>query len=322
MSAARFLLFGAGATGSVFAARLASRYEVAVVARGARLETIRRDGLRVVGATEAAVRLPAASSPTELDGFLPDFVLVTVKATDTASAAAALAPLGRRAVRVSLQNGLGNEETLADGGHPVLGAVSNNGATLRGNGEVFHAGLGEVILGPFTPDTPPAAADELAAHLSAVGFPARTTDDIRKALWDKVILNAAVNPVTALLGLRTGELLADPGHVRIVGRLVAEACAVAAAEGVACSEEEVHETIRRVAAATPKNRSSMLQDLERGRRTEIEAISGVIAARGRNHGLPTPWNDLMLRLVREREPATRRAKPPGAGPTRRDPVRQ
>ena len=321
MPAPRFLLFGAGATGSVFAARLASRYEVAVVARGARLETIRRDGLRVVGATEAAVRLPAASSPTELDGFTPDFVLVTVKATDTASAAAALTPLGRRAVRVSLQNGLGNEETLADSGHPVLGAVSNNGATLRDDGEVFHAGLGEVILGPFTRDTPPTTAEELAAHLRTVGFPARTTADIRKALWDKVILNAAVNPVTALLGLRTGELLADPGRVRIVARLVEEACAVAAAEGVACSGSEVHETIRRVAAATPKNRSSMLQDLERGRRTEIEAISGVIAARGRSHYLPTPWNDLLLRLVRERDPATRRATPPDADPTA-DPVRQ
>lgn len=321
MPAPRFLLFGAGATGSVFAARLASRYEVAVVARGARLETIRRYGLRVVGATEAAVRLPATSSPTELDGFAPDFVLVTVKATDTASAAAALAPLGPNPVRVSLQNGLGNEETLAAGGHPVLGAVSNNGATLRDDGEVFHAGLGEVILGPFTPDTPPTAADELAAHLRAVGFPARTTGDIRKALWDKVVLNAAVNPVTALLGLRTGELLADPGRRRIVARLVAEACAVAAAEGAACSESAVHETIRRVAAATPKNRSSMLQDLERGRRTEIEAISGVIAARGRGHHLPTPWNDLLLRLVREREPATRRATPPDADPAA-DPVRQ
>lgn len=302
MASPRFLVFGAGATGSVFAARLASRYEVAVVARGERLRDLRLHGLRIVGATDAEVRLPTASSPTEWDGFVPDFVLVTVKATDTASAAAALAPLGPNPVRVSLQNGLGNEEALVEGGHPVLGAVSNNGATLRDTGEVFHAGLGEVILGPFTPDTPPAAADELAAALLEVGFPARTTDDIRKALWDKVILNAAVNPVTALLGLRTGRLHDDPGRRKIVARLVEEACAVAAAEGVDCSPEEVHETIRRVAAATPENRSSMLQDLERGRRTEIEAINGVIAARGRARGVATPWNDLMLRLVREREP--------------------
>lgn len=320
MAPPRFLVFGAGATGSVFAARLASRYEVAVVARGARLRDLRRDGLRIVGATEAAVRLPAASSPTELGGFAPDFVLVTVKATDTASAAAALRDLGPKPIRVSLQNGLGNEETLAEGANPVLGAVSNNGATLREDGEVFHAGLGEVILGAFAPDTPPTAANELAAALRTVGFPSRATPDIRRALWDKVILNAAVNPVTALLGLRTGRLHDDPGRRRIVARLVEESCAVAAAEGAGCSPEEIHETIRRVAAATPENRSSMLQDLERGRRTEIEAITGVIAARGRARGVPTPWNDLMLRLVREREPPAGAGRTPGPAPKRPDPT--
>ena len=311
MRAPRFLVFGAGATGSVFAARLASRHEVAVTARGARLETIRRDGLRVTGATEAAVRLPAAASPEELADFRPDFALVTVKSSDTAEAAAALDRLPDDPVRVSLQNGLGNEEILADGGHPVLGAVTNNGATLREDGEVFHAGLGEVVLGAFSPDTPADAAARLAAHFRAVGFPARETEDIRKPLWEKVILNAAVNPVTALLGLRTGELLADPGRRLVVSRVAAEACRVAGSEGVPCEPGEVEATIRRVAAATPENRSSMLQDLERGRRTEIDAINGVISARGRAAGVPTPWNDLLLRLVRRREAAPA-ARSPGA----------
>lgn len=307
MTAPRFLVFGAGATGSVFAARLASRYEVAVVARDARLDTIRRDGLRVTGATEAAPRLPAAASPAELADFRPDYALVTVKSSDTAAAASALDRLPDAPVRVSLQNGLGNEEILAGAGHPVLGAVTNNGATLREDGTVFHAGLGEVILGAFSPETPADAAPRLAAHFTTVGFPARTADDIRKPLWEKVILNAAVNPVTALLGLRTGELLSDPGRRQVVSRVAAEACRVAESEGVPCAPGEIEATIRRVAAATPENRSSMLQDLERGRRTEVEAINGVIAARGRAAGIPTPWNDLMLRLVRRREAGARRA---------------
>ena len=308
MTAPRFLVFGAGATGSVFAARLASRYSVAVTARGARLEAIRRDGLRITGATESAIRLRAAASPEQLADFRPDFALVTVKSSDTAEAAAALDRLSGEPVRVSLQNGLGNEEILADGRHPVLGAVTNNGATLREDGEVFHAGLGEVVLGAFSPETPTDAAPRLAACFTAVGFPARETGDIRKPLWEKVILNAAVNPVTALLGLRTGELLTDPGRRRVVSRVTAEACRVAESEGVPCAPSEVEATIRRVAAATPENRSSMLQDLERGRRTEIEAINGVIAARGRAAGIPTPWNDLMLRLVRRREAAAPRPK--------------
>ncbi len=252
----------------------------------------------MVGATEAAVRIPALAA-AECAGFRPDFVLVTVKSGDTSEAARTLdRALGPRPPRVSLQNGLGNEEILAAGGAPVIGAVTNNGATLRASGEVFHAGIGEVLLG----GSPGEAARRLAACLVAVGLPARAVEDIGKPLWDKAILNAAVNPVTALLGLRTGELLADPGRALVVRRLVDEGCRVARAAGADCAPAEVLAQVRRVAARTPENRSSMLQDLERGRATEIGAISGVIGARGRAAGIPTPWNDLMVRLIREREP--------------------
>lgn len=296
---ARFLVFGAGAVGSVFAARLAARFPVTVVARGRRLSDIRRAGIRVEGATEAHTR-PRAASPAELAGFRPDFALVTVKAHQTPAAARSLAALGTAPVRVSLQNGLGNEETLAAGGYPTLGAVSNSGATLLPSGAVFHAGLGEVILSPFA-NTEEAAARNLAGCLAEAGFPVRPVPDIRKPLWDKAILNAAVNPITALLGLRTGHLLDDPGTVRLLRLLVGEAVAVARAEAVPASEAEVWQSIRRIVARTAENKSSMLQDLERGVRTEIDAITGAIVARGDRRGLPTPWNRLMLRLVRARE---------------------
>lgn len=296
----RFLVLGAGAVGSVFAARLAARHPVAVVARGARLGQLARDGIRVEGATEAAIRPPVAPLARELADFRPDYVLITVKAHATRAAAPSLEPLGRRPVRVSLQNGLGNEEALAAGGYPVIGAVSNNGATLLASGDVFHAGLGEVILSGFQ-----AASDQqvsrLAGCLSDAGFPVQRVPDIRKPLWEKTVLNAAVNPVTALLGLRTGQLLEDPGTEHLLRMLVREAVAVARAEGVATSEAEVWEMIRRVMARTAGNKTSMLQDLERGVPTEVEAMNGVIVARGAKHGVATPWNRLMLRLIRGRE---------------------
>ena len=293
----RFLVFGAGATGSVFAARLADRNPVAVVARGARLAEIRRNGIRVEGATEASVRLPAAGSAAALADPPPDFVLVCVKAQDTAVVARALAPLGAGPIRVSLQNGLGNEETLATGGFPVIGAVSNSGATLRPDGVVFHAGFGEVALGVFS-GAAASARDRLAAHLRQAGFPVRPVADIRAPLWDKAILNAAVNPVTALLGLRTGEILGRPGVWRVVVELTSEAVRVARAEGVSATEAAALERIRAVARATRGNRSSMLQDLERGIPTEIGAINGIVVERAARHAIETPWNRLMLRLVR------------------------
>lgn len=296
----RFLVFGAGATGSVFAARLAARNPVAVVARGARLAAIRGDGIRTCGATEARFRPRADHDVAALAGFRPDFVLVCVKATGTASAARALAPLGAEPVRVSLQNGLGNEEILAEGGFPVVGAVSNNGATLRPDGVVFHAGVGEITLGAFG-ETRSSAAGRVAACLEEARLPVRRVPDIRTPLWEKAILNAAANPVTALLGLRTGEILEQPGVWRVVEETAAEAVRVARAEGLAVSEAEAVRQIRQVARATRGNRSSMLQDLERGVRTEIGAITGVVVERAAAHGIPVPWNRLMLRLVRARE---------------------
>lgn len=304
----RFLVFGAGATGSVFAARLAAQNAVAVVARGERLRSISKYGIRVEGATSAAFRPLAAASAAELREFRPDFVLLTVKAGDTAAAAASLAGLGRKPVRVSLQNGLGNEETLAEGGHAVVGAVSNNGATLRRDGVVFHAGIGEVQLGAFS-EASPADVERLAACLGNAGLPLRVVPDIARPLWDKAILNAAVNPVTALLGLRTGQILEAPGVWSVVRSLAREGVAVARAEGIAASEDGAGEQIRAVARATAGNRSSMLQDLERGARTEIEAITGHLVRCAGKHGVPVPWNRLMLRLIRSREGAARAAQP-------------
>ena len=297
---ARFVVFGAGAIGSVFAARLAERHPVAVVARGRRLAQIVADGIRIEGATEAAVRPRAVALPRELVGFRPDYVLVTVKAHATRASAPLLEPLGQKPVRVSLQNGLGNEEALAAGGYPVIGAVSNNGATLREHGGVFHAGLGEVILSGFQAVSTP-QVERLARCFAAAGFPVERAADIGKPLWEKTILNAAVNPLTALLGIRTGQLLADPGAEHLLRKLIGEGTQVARAEGVRTSETEVRDMTLRVIRRTSGNRTSMLQDLERGVRTEVDAMNGAIVSRAAKHGIATPWNRLMLRLIRQRE---------------------
>ena len=298
--APRFVVFGCGAVGSVFAARLASRVPVAVVARGARLAAIRRRGLTVEGATTARLEIRAEATAGDLAGFDPAYPLVTVTAQSTEAAAAGLEALGPESVRVSVQNGLGNEERLAAGGAPVIGAVNNNGATLLDDGRVFHAGLGEVILGGWA-HVGKQAVEALQACLTGAGFAARTVSDIRRPLWEKAILNAATNPVTALLRLRTGRLLDDPGVRVVMERSVCEAVAVARADGVATSEDAVWAMIRRVVAATPQNKSSTLQDLERGIPTEVDSFTGVIIRRAARHGVATPWNALLHRLIRRAE---------------------
>jgi 2-dehydropantoate 2-reductase len=292
-----FMIFGAGAVGSVVAARLADVHPVSLVARAEHVAAIRRRGLRVSGDTEMVQSaLDAVTDPADVEA-PPDVVLLTVKAYDTAAAVESLAPWADRALFVSLQNGLGNEEIIAARAARVLGAVINQGATLLGPGAVLHAGSGQVAIGPFH-GTGDRDAETVAGALADAGFPAIAVRDINARIWAKAILNAAVNPLSALLRVRTGVLVDDDELRAGMRQVVRESVAIAGACGVELSAAEVMATVREVAEATRDNKTSMYQDLERGRRTEIEAINGALAARAREHGVPCPVNELLTRMVR------------------------
>lgn len=296
----RFMVFGAGALGSLVAARLAEVHEVSLVARPEHVAAIRERGLRISGHTELVQRRIEAVTDAADVAAQPDAVLLTVKAYDTAAAMDDLARFTDQALFVSLQNGLGNEEIIAARGARVLGAVINQGATLLGPAEVHHAGSGEVTIGPFR-GTGDADAETIAAALADAGFPARAVTDIHTRIWAKAILNAAVNPITALLRVRTGVLI-DSEELRAAMRqVVEESVAIARACGIALDVDEVFATVEAVVEATRDNKTSMYQDLERGRRTEIEAINGALVARAREHGLPCPANELLARMVRGAE---------------------
>jgi len=297
----RFLVFGAGALGSVVAARLAACHPVGLVGRQSHVDAIRERGLRVSGKTEIVEEsLTAVSSVDQLDGEAPEVILLTVKSYDTEAAVEALGPFHRQSTFVSLQNGLGNEEIIAARAAKVLGAVINQGATFLGPGEVFHAGAGETTLGPFAGTTMD-DAEAVASAFRSAGMAASAVEDIRTRIWAKVILNAAVNPLTALLRLRTGALLDSEALAETLRLIVDESVAIAAACDVPLQAAEVLATIRAVAEATRDNKSSMLQDLERGRRTEIDAINGALIRRAREHRVPCPVNQLLASMVRAAE---------------------
>jgi 2-dehydropantoate 2-reductase len=296
----RFLVFGAGAVGSLVAARLAQHYSVSLVARDEHVRAIRERGLLVTGRTEIHARnIEAAASVAELRGPHPDVVLVTVKSYQTLTAREALEPFWSRSLFVSLQNGLGNEETLAERCSRVLGAVINQGAIFVEPGKVFHAGEDETWIGPFS-GTTANDSERVARSLDESGIRARAVSgaELREAIWKKVVLNAAVNPLTALLGKKTGELLENVAIDSAIRAIVEESVAIARASGVALEEGPILEWIRRVAEATRENKSSMLQDVERGRPTEIDSMNGALVERARALGIPSPRNELLTLLVR------------------------
>jgi 2-dehydropantoate 2-reductase len=245
----------------------------------------------------------------ELDGPY-DTVLLTVKAWDTAAMAAAVAPqLATDGMLVSLQNGLGNMERAAAavGGARVLGGRVIFGAELPRPGEARVTVFADPVLigSPDQADRARvAAADRLARRLDAAGVPARETDAIVAELWAKVLYNAALNPLGALLGLPYGALPEDPDTRATMDAVIDEAFAVATADGVALPWPDAaayRETFYgRLVPSTAAHRSSMLQDLERGRPTEIDAINGHVVARGAALGVATPVNATLARLIRAR----------------------
>ena len=309
----RVLVFGAGAVGSRFGGALArAGHEVTLVARRAHAAAITASGLLVEGEPGPPVRLPA------LERLAPrttvDVVLLTVKSYDVPDAGRALArDLPGPTPVFALQNGLGIVPALVEGlaaggwsdaGAWVVRGVHTVPARIVGPGVVRATGTGEVVLGRN-----PARAvwsEELAGAFRSAGIPTRVVDDIGREEWRKAIVNAAINPVTADHGIANGRLVEEPWRGQARG-LLAEALGAAALEGFRFEPDEAERTLFGVARATAANRSSMLEDLEHGRPTEIEAISGAIVEVGRRHGVRMPATERAIVRIHTRE-AERRGR--------------
>ena len=236
-----------------------------------------------------------------LDGGNPrvDAAIVCVKTPGTAWAA----DVAKRVLKsdgyvVTIQNGLGNYEVLRNAVGPKRAAVGviYVGASLDQNGELKATGPGRIELGG-PGGTGFHDLEELANLLADGGMTVNIPADPWPVVWRKVVTNAAVNPLTALIRRTNAELLADAPASRVADGIAREVARVATATGVPIDEDEAVKQWRAMAALTGANRSSMLQDVEAGRPTEIDAISGAVAREGERHGVAAPLNQAMTLLV-------------------------
>lgn len=303
---ARVVVFGAGAMGSWIGGLLSSAgNDVTLVARQDHATIVAARGLRTSGKTESHTR-PKAVTRAQ-DAGVPDVLLLTTKAYDTRRAIEEMRPLvGARTTIVSMQNGLGNIEALGDAfdERQVLAAVTTHGVTFVEPGHVQHAGFGYFYVG--SPYNEHERAGRFADLLKPTGLNVEATPRIRGEIWAKVVVNAAINPLTAITGLRNGALLEVPALREVMQRTAEEAVDVARAEGAPLPEDDLLARARRVAELTATNKSSMLQDVERGRMTEIDAICGEIVQRGAKHAIDTPVNLALRAMVKGIEESTRR----------------
>ena len=234
-----------------------------------------------------------------------DAAVICVKAQGTAWAAeVAQRVLGQDGVGISIQNGLGNYETLRDaiGERRAAVGVIYVGARLDESGALHATGAGRAELGAPNGTASRANLERLAALLRDGAMDVSTTDDIWPAIWRKVATNAAVNPTTALLGCLNSDLLGDAAGGRIADVLAREVARVATAAGVRIPEDDAVTWWREMAQLTGANRSSMLQDVEAKRATEVDAICGAVYREGQRHGVEAPLNQAMTLLVASLHP--------------------
>lgn len=293
----KIAIIGAGAMGCLLASYLSAQHTVTLIDQWqAQIDHVRIHGLRRERDGNITTSHPRASTNPH-DAHECDVCIVMVKYHQTAWAAdQAAQALSSNGICVTLQNGIGGAEILSRtlGTQRVTQGVTSLGATLLEIGYVKHAGIGESVFAanhasPFIP--------QLLDAFNHAGLPARQYADLESLIWGKLIVNAGINALTAILRVRNGELDAHPDARQLVTAVVHEAVAVAHAQGITLPYNDPVAHVLQVARATATNRSSTLQDVLRGSPSEIPTINGAIIKLASDVGVNTPYNLILTQLM-------------------------
>ncbi|HXL21792.1 MAG TPA: ketopantoate reductase family protein [Candidatus Dormibacteraeota bacterium] len=293
-------VIGCGAVGSIFAAHLAKAGEVEVWAYDLwkdHIDAINANGLRISGAAEITTRLHATTDPKQLPRC--DYGIVATKAIHTQAAIAQAArAFDQNSAVCSVQNGVGNEELIAEHVKLVIRGTTFPAGHPIAPGHVGYDIKGDTWIGPFEPtNTPMPRVDELAGFLTRAGMNTIPLQDARGAQWTKLIFNASTNPVGALTLLHHGAATRFAPTGQLFNDLIAEGEAVAKRLGIQLHGDP-RALVQKGANAPGKHRASMLQDVLAKRQTEVDFMNGAIAQAGEKTGVPTPLNKMLWALIK------------------------
>jgi 2-dehydropantoate 2-reductase len=304
----RITVVGAGAMGGSYGGLLASAgHEVSLIdAWQAHVDAINRDGLRVDGVLgDHRIRLEAA---TGADGQGADVAIVFVDANNTSAAAATVAGLlAADGCAITFQNGIGNVEKLQSvlGPERVLGGSSMCSAAARGPGHVTLTHMGLTSIGE-TDGSPRPRAQAIVDALAGAGFEAAIEPNVMGLIWQKFVVNCATNAIAATTGLRGGEIVRLPELDAFQDRILEEIMAVIRTKGIRLPNAEIAAKVKDN-CRKKFNRPSMLQHVEAGRRTEIDALNGALLREAAALGIPMPYNEALVALLKGRELHQQRA---------------
>ncbi len=294
----RVAVVGAGAVGCYYGGLLArAGHTVTLIGRPQHVQAMQAHGLRLqTQSMDVQVPVAASTEPAAVAG--AELVLFSVKSPDTEATGRQLLPhLSPQALVLTLQNGVDNAERLRTVlPQEVAATVVYVATEMAGPGHVRHHGRGELVIEPCH------RAQALLPLLLQAGITAEMSPNVRSALWTKLVLNCAYNPISAIAQLPYGRMVQGVGVPQLMDDLVAECVAVARAEGVPLADD-LPAAVRRLAQTMPGQSSSTAQDLARGKPTEIDHLNGLVVRRGEALGIATPVNRAMWALVKLLETA-------------------
>ncbi len=296
----KIVMMGAGAMGSLFGGLLSRSGEEAW------LVDIQKEHIQAIGSfgltveVSGKLQLLGVNATTDVTSVgKADLVIFFVKTYHMEKAVSdALALEKEDTLFLSLQNGLGNEEWICKKIDPkkVMLGVTGHGATLLGPGHIRHAGWGKTFIGELDHRITDRAI-RLAQMFCDAGIETEVSSDIQTHVWNKLLVNVGINALTALTGFKNGQLLDYPETTRLMEKLVFEAVGVAKKKGVRIEENPI-EKVRKAIQATAENRSSMGQDFDYKRQTEIDAINGAVVREAQQLGISAPFNQAVTDLVK------------------------
>ncbi len=296
----KIVIIGAGAMGCLFAAFLAkSKEDVWLLDKDKEnAAKLNESGISLEGLSGSwQVKIKATSAIADIGK--ADLILICVKSFNTKSAAEEIMPLlGRDTKILTLQNGMGNIEIISEiaGEERVIGGVTNEGATLIALGKIRHAGRGETLIGSSSGKTP-VEMRAIREIFNKAGFETKMTRDIKSLIWSKLIINVGINALSAITRLPNGKLTEYEGTKRILRDAVTEAARIAKRKRIKLIFDDPLAKVEAVCESTSENLSSMLQDVLRKKRTEVDFINGVIVRLGQELGIEVPTNKFLLDLI-------------------------
>lgn len=293
----KIVIVGPGAMGCLFAGLLSKSNEVWLLDRNpARVKHIRKYGLKISGLSNIKIPPQDIGITTNTHDIGPaELIIILVKSYDTESAIKKVLPcIDKKTLILSLQNGINNPETIKKSVHKkfslnIFAGITSQGATSLGFGEVRRAGMGETLLGT--------GCKKIYEVFNNSGIKTRIIKNIESALWSKLIINSAINPLGAVTKRENGELVKDRYLKRILIELADESTRVAVAKGIKLLYKDFKHRVIKTCLLTGSNINSMLQDVLNGKKTEIDNINGVIIAEAKKLNISVPFNELLYNLI-------------------------